>query len=1364
MTKLGSPRIAVTAILLLILSLFSYSLASVHVLAVGDYPHDMLKPVYGLSQVQIAWIGSLGGVPWDRIEKFDAILVDPSAAPYAEQEPWEDKLTAYVRKGGTLIKVTQQVKLPGGNEITSQTNFGKGKLINVISSNPQWNSPDWAQSKHFWLEIFRNSVSQLRVTLLDMLPFLFLPMLVLFIFSLVLKYVKTPFAEGVAGGEDSRQASIFQSPHSLPLQWVKQGSVYIAFLAIALLVTLPWIVGWKDGEIMWSDEAAHSLATIHYYVNYFHQYHSIPLVYDSSTYSQPMDFSYYLRTPTNFIPMILSLILGLDATGAVTASSALLLFGTLSATYYFVHQYTKSTASSFTSAILYVFSGYALFTMYLSSVKLFLVLFLIPLLAIGLHLYMRIDGKKSLSLLALSTIIYAWFIGINAYIAAIGLVSILVVMLFTHEQRQHWWKLATAGLICGTLTGIYLFFVKSISLFLFPPHMRLINYQWHHAPNLLQSLALTIGPNNPLAPGTVSIGADFWYTLICFLPLGLASVAIVYKRRLVLAYLLGLLLLALSTGVNGPLGWLYLHTPFLPFRASGRTFMPVAAFIFVFLAGVGMAIILDKLRVLNVKRSFRYIVPAVSISLIGFVLGVGMSTSRECAKTYNVPAEVEQAYQQIPHGSQVLVLPMCGPRDFGLSLSAPEVRLYKQDAIAGHFISHLHMYEVNKNHLREAYAPINVWEVPPMTNWFFSMMREKLASWNDSSGAIGLLNSAPNLQYLVIYKKLVPQSILEAFSTNSELEKAYENDLMLVYKRVDSTLMPILESKKAFLLYCGSYRYALPSITRLTNGKTPVLMGETPWYIMDLQDIERMNNLTIVAQNTSLDDVAMIYALTHVKEKIIINPDDSLAFSETNFYSSRFWQPSINASILTTTTSAPYSQSFTISAEGTYDIFIRTACNGKWQGSLNVSLDGRFIGRGYFPVDKYGPTWLQIGTFDLTHGKHELTFINTQPGRPVGIDAIAIVDHQQYLESSRTYRDKLKDIVSQKDYLAIYEVETNSTGLYQAMVTGDWSDDPATYPSGGWPRGQSVKLAPRTNILRHPADFIVNKERTVPRGASNPEDSLWTVAEDNSWAYLHAGETSDPLTLAVPGLDPNRYYSIEIGIWSDGARTGEFTKDGYSQILESPNVEPRQMNWIPIDYLLRSSGDGTLTFVYTRGTDLSKPSSLDDIKVTRVAELSINVDIPVSQEYYITVREKGTSKLMLDGERQDPLQSYSDSSTTWTYTVYRGFLSEGKHIVSVLSGDEQDVWVDCVYVSTKPLPDVTVNTNPECRIEVIDASKYRMVSTDDQSRYVLLMKSYFPSWRVDSDEKTFGPYLSNAFLTGFYVEGREYTIQFKPGR
>jgi len=1000
-------------------------------------------------------------------------------------------------------------------------------------------------------------------------------------------------------------------------RYKKHAAPIFIFLVIAVALYSGWLIGLQQGGVPAFEEGLMDIACLDYYLNHICQYHYLPTLFDSRTYSQPMDLSYYTRTPVLVFPLLLSPLLGQCAFNCSVATFILCNFLSMLITYYLVYRHTRNIWASFLSAILYILSNSLLISgIAHGHLRYAAIIFLIPLMFLATDLVFA-DEKRPLFIGAIATVLlYLWFLGVNSTIGTICLVCCITVWMGIYACKKRLPRLAVLTsifVICAT--SYYVVFILSYAKFFPSAQVTLNELITNETPNLLQALALNIAQANRTNPAVMSIGVLYAYTLIQFLPLPLSILAIFNNRRHIVPFFIGVLLMLFSTPLSVAL---YMLMP-MPFRAPGRTFLPTATFIFAFLAGIGFSWLYHHLpKNIHIPKLKNKTPQIFSLGLICLILAGSMPVFMYTAKSWNIPSDIEQAYRSIPKGSRVLMIPIYGTVSFGYSLSSPEQAYYREDASVGWTLVHLHEYMASKYQLKCADGGTS-WEIPFMTKWWLEMINEKMATWNDTIGAINTLSLAPDLQYLVVYKKITPLYVLEQLDKSNQLEKTFNSETMAVYKRTNSIEQPIMESNKAFLLYCGSYRYSLPSITMLTSGQTPIIMGQTPWELFDLENAKNMENLIFTTQNTFIDDIVTEYAIVNTKNKVFINLEDTISATETSWIRSGFWQPSLGKyTIATITPEKLYNVSFKVDAEDTYDIYIRSPCNGPWRGKLQTYLNHKYIGTIIFPQDSYGFKWFNIGTFNLTRGEHTLGLKNTE-SQWIDIDAIAIVKHDEIKQNIEAHKKEIAQLISKKDYLGIYEAETSYISLNKASVTDDWNTNWTTYPSGGWVRGQTVKIAAQ----------------------------------------------------------------------------------GY---------------------------------------------------------MEIKIEAPISGEYCIAVKQKGKSNMRLYDQEIFPYQI--QTSDNFNYVYYQVYLTEGEHTIK-FTATQEPVWIDCIYLSNKPLPSLLSNENPNISISVKNDGDYIINSSASQPRYTLLMKSYFPLWTTTSSSgKTQQAYLANGFLTCFYISEKKYEIRF----
>jgi hypothetical protein len=1177
-----SPKIIIVLIVLaLFLCLLSYAFLSIHVLSIGDWPHDVLMPTYGNTQIQTGWAPSLGIVPENNLKRFDDIVIDSSIKQYVDQPPWKDVFDNYVKNGGTLIIIVSKDPTSTG-KIIQTTSLGKGQQIEVSGyPNATFNSLTWHKSADFWSGLYKKSIHYFRVILLQILKYACIVLALVFVFLIILMLFDKRKDNGnnaelkaVNDKVTNRSRTGGRTISGWFIERKKHILVILLLLAVSVFTYSGWMTGLQQGKIPSFEEGFLDIATVNYDINYIHEYHAFPLEYDSRTYSQPMDISAYMRTPTVIIPVIFCLTFGLSPFAGTVMTFMLCTYLFMLIIYYLVYKHTKKTLAALISALLYLAgNSFLLNTIAQGELRCIMEMFLISLVFLATDLVM--NEKKWISITGTigSLLAYLWLLGNNAVIGVICLSAAIAMWFFIYGYRKHLIKVGVLIiiLITGGL-GYWLFISANANLF---PSTTITqaDFAWKETPNFVQALALNVAQFNGANPITIALGSNHLFTFIEFLPLVFATLAMIFNRKFAMPYVIGICLILLAAAFYGPLTLLYLHIPLI-FRAPGRTFLPVAIFIMVFLSGIGLAYCPNYLPRVRFKSIvLGNTVPVVlSIGIICLLIITSLLFVKSGVKSWKVPDDIENAYASIPEGSRILDLPVYGTDYY--SLSSPQQNYYREDVSVGWTMLHLDVYEVNKYRLKDAYAPPSDWEVPFMTKWYFNIIDQKMTQWNDTIGAVGLLNLAPDLQYLVVYTKLTPDSVLQSLNTSDQLQKTFDSPTMTVYKRINSIEQPVLESNKAFLLYTRSYQYSLPSLTALTNGQIPVLMGQTIDKLFSLDDAKDMQNLTVTTQDTTIADIATGYAIDNTKDKTLINLAKTLKTSETKWVSSDFWQPALGQLAMSSTTpGAIHNTTFKVSGTGSYDIYVRVACNGPWRGNLEILLDGQNLGGNYSPADTYGFRWFHVTITNLNKGKHTLGFLNTET-QWIDVNAIAVLNHAEYTSNFQKYSQEFQNIVAGHDYLGIYEAEDSYSNLNSAAVSDNFSQDWANYPSGGWPSGKSVEIQPASdNAITIPLDIPVSGSYYVTvkqKGTCEMiTDNLHILPTENrksdTWNYVsyfvYFAKGTHVLRFGNPG---------QIPVWLD---TVYISNQPLSQILdhENPAISIKTIN--DGDYDITSSSD-----------------------------------------------------------------------------------------------------------------------------------------------------------------------------------------------
>ncbi|MEM2703213.1 MAG: hypothetical protein QXR45_08640 [Candidatus Bathyarchaeia archaeon] len=1198
-------KTACTCVFLLFFCLCIYSYISIHVLSIGDWPHDVLTTTYTDHWIQTGWAPSLGMVPINILDRFDIIVCDSSISRYVSQEPWKDIFDGYVIRGGTLvIIVSKNENLPG--EIIKETVLGHGKVYEVIGG----------YSKNFWEELYFSSIgSSARLILINTLPVVIMILVSFIAIQLVLICIKSRKESSMKCNSDKENSKKKFRWISIPCRRKHVIPILVLFM-LSVLIFSGWLIRPSNEIVPSFEEGFMYTACIDYYMNHLLQYGSIPALFDSRTYSQPMDISYYMRTPALILPILFSLLLGKSLFNGVIA---FFIFGNFMSTiviYYLVYRHTYNILASIFSATLYLVTNPLLINGFaqghLSYVTITL---LIPLTFLATYWVFAVKTKQVCILgIVLTFLFYIWFLCVNAVIGFICLLCSFVIWSCLYWDKGQLLKLILIIIIIASCTALYLSFILSYAKFFPSPQFMLSEISFNEIPNLLQALELNIAQTNRTDPAIMATGTIYIYTFIRYLPLTFSILSIIACKKHVVPFFVGFLLILSSSALSIVFYW---FMP-MPFRAPGRIFLPTAALIFAFLAGIGFSWFYSNFsKIIYIPKLDNRPPIFSSLCLMSLILVGSLSVLMPNVKLWEIPDDVDQAYRSIPRGARIIMIPIYGALSFSYSLSSPELAYYRKDASVGWTLVHLHEYMANKYQLKCADGGTS-WEIPFMTKWWLEMINEKMTVWNDTIGAINALNLAPDLQYLVVYKKIIPQYVLEQLDNSNQLEKTFDSETMAVYKRTNSIELPVMESEKAFLLYCGSYRYSLPSLAMLTKGKIPIIMGQTPWGLFNLKDAENMENLIFTTQNTFTEDIAIEYAIANAENKIFINLEDTIKATETDWVLSGFWQPSWNKYTLATITPGKiYNISFKLDNANNYDIYIRGTCNGPWRGKLQVWLNHENVSVISFPQDSYGFKWFNIGTFNLTLGENILGLENIE-SQWIDIDVIAIVKHEEIEKTITIYENAIRRLIAQKDYMGIYEAENSYIKLHEASITDDWNKNWETYPSGGWVRGQTVKLSPQ----------------------------------------------------------------------------------GY---------------------------------------------------------MEIKIEAPISNEYYVAVKQVGRSILDINGQNISPQQI--SELNNFNYLFYRVFLNQGMQTIK-FTALEESVWIDCIYISNKPLQEILKNENPATTISIKNDAEYAVTSSTENPRYILLIKSYFGMWSSKSSSGKTRSYLANGFLTCFYVTGQRYEIIF----
>jgi hypothetical protein len=208
-----------------------------------------------------------------------------------------------------------------------------------------------------------------------------------------------------------------------------------------------------------------------------------------------------------------------------------------------------------------------------------------PLLLLSLALLW--SSQHRIISLGFFSLVFAWFLGVDAVIAAATAIAAYSALPLFEKQRIQF--ILLPGVITVVESFIYYSYVEGYAS-LFPSTSFGVNtgYNFYETPSLLQALGLFPSMLNGLPLFVQSPGLSIPATVLGFLPLCLALGSITVYRKSIPPLIVAVGLLLLSAGTNGPFGFLFSSWS-LPLRGSGRAFIPAAAPLLALLAAIAVA-------------------------------------------------------------------------------------------------------------------------------------------------------------------------------------------------------------------------------------------------------------------------------------------------------------------------------------------------------------------------------------------------------------------------------------------------------------------------------------------------------------------------------------------------------------------------------------------------------------------------------------------------------------------------------------------------------------------------------------------------------------------------------------------------------
>jgi hypothetical protein len=519
-------------------------------------------------------------------------------------------MTAYLAEGGTIVAITGSYSSTNGTVLYSKA-IGNGVQVWVIAPLARtYGSNAWYSSERFWTNIIVGSLPASRLLMINAIgDSLILAWGILSILLIMegVRYVwvhinrnrswRILYSKGherhkcpSAGYSASSAISHRRQDERIPRFAYRHAIGIGTLLGVTILFFIPMVKSIFDGRIPPYHEGFLDVSDTAYVARFISSYHTYPLFYQARAYGGRMDATAYLTTPLSIVPVILCL-LGMDAvTSEILGEMIYVLIGVL-ALYWCAYRVTDSVSASLTSSVLYMSSSFLVSEVISGGTARFACIFAAaPLLLLSLALLW--SGKHRILSLVFFSLVFAWFLGVDAVIAAATAIAAYSALPLFEKQRIRFILLPGVIMVVGAY--IYYSYVESFAS-LFPSTSFGLNngYLFYQTPSLLQVLGLFPSMLNGLPLFAQSPGLSIPATVLGLLPLCLALVSLTVYRKGILLLIVAVGLLLLSAGTNGPFAFLFSSWS-LPLRSPARAFIPAAAPLLALLAAIAVARIQER--------------------------------------------------------------------------------------------------------------------------------------------------------------------------------------------------------------------------------------------------------------------------------------------------------------------------------------------------------------------------------------------------------------------------------------------------------------------------------------------------------------------------------------------------------------------------------------------------------------------------------------------------------------------------------------------------------------------------------------------------------------------------------------------------
>lgn len=788
-------------------TILGMAMTSIQVVLVGDWPHEEVKSAYGLPEVQYAWLPSTASLP-ESGYRGDFLLLERTYLPYiASSEEYQ----AYLSRGGWVVLMDRGEEF----SVTHIETIGAGAVMEVIvRSTPSTRENEWEEGKSFWRELFQSRPASFGKRSLFFIFFTLHLGAWLLVGYRLFRVMRGKGATGFCG-----------TPPAFSWKWDVVG----AGIAFALFVggwLFPWEMGLWRGEILELEEGFPDVATIQYIGEFLLAHGAFPANFDFRAYSLPMDISFYKRTLKELPGVFFYLFLG-DGMKAIFAAIAAEFVVGCVGLYQAARLFCQSRWSAFFAALVYGATSHLVVQTLAHGHMIYAGQFmLLPWLFWSL---LRSFGRRRGQDFFLAGLILWGLISLNANVASIVALSLGIAAhtIFGEEVKL---RSKVGALLLAAFFVPVLFYAGEIiayAPYFSSPVMGKNDFAYNQMNNWLKAITFSFGMANGDPPVVSGVGMALLPTLFLTVPIVCAISALLSLKRGGWVFLGSAGLLFSSMGFYGPLAFFFEHVP-LVIRAPARTFLPILAVLLTALAARGLELLLAE----PLKGKAEKMIRLVGGLVAGLLFFAGAAFYWPVQHTYTVSPLIEEAYASVPQGARLLFLPLWGGSEF-FPLSAPQTQAYKPHSYTGYSLVHMHEYFAMDHGLKDAFSPPTKWEILKETGDFYDHVAQVFHA-GDFPAFLSALRLAPDLQYLLVYKKLIPDRLYRGLRQTPALAVHYENEMVTVFrvKRAVSSCAQLYE-QAVFVLSTTSL-LGNPILETKFAGKAPIFRigdqtGEIPF-------------------------------------------------------------------------------------------------------------------------------------------------------------------------------------------------------------------------------------------------------------------------------------------------------------------------------------------------------------------------------------------------------------------------------------------------------------------------------------------------------------------------------------------------------